>query len=485
MCASRVVRTIAAHSVPEWWLDAKLGIFVHWTPASVPGFAPTDNDIAGLLARRDPAGFAWSPYTEWYENSLRFPDTPVARFHAEHYPGEPYASFGPRWEAGLSDWDPSAWVRDFVAAGARYVVLVAKHHDGWCLWPTNVANPRRTGWAARRDVVGELAEAVRAEGLRFGLYYSGGLDWTFNARPIGRFSDLLAAQPTGVYADYAEAQVRELIDHYRPSVLWNDISWPTTLPRLARLLAYYYAAVPDGVVNDRFMPRSALWQLGSLPPVRWLIDAAVARGTARERGLVPPRPPLFDFRTPEYTSFDRIHSTPWESVRGMDKSFGYNRSSVETDFLTRRELLWSFADIVAKGGNLLLNVGPRGEDAQIPEPQRRRLGWMSEFMAEGAASLRGTRPWHVPGLDRSEAEVRYAARAHELIVVARGRGRDGAGARVTLTDVVAATGARTASGRPLTVTPTRAGTDIELATPLDEEEPTVVVVSGATPRADG
>jgi alpha-L-fucosidase len=479
-----VFRAVAAHQVPAWWLDAKFGIFVHWTPASVPGFAPTDNDIAGLLARRDSAALASSPYTEWYENSLRFAGSQVARFHAEQYRGEPYASFGPRWEAALSSWDPSAWVRDFVAAGARYVVLVAKHHDGWCLWPTDVANPNRTGWASRRDVVGELAEAVRAAGLRFGLYYSGGLDWAFDARPIGRFSDLLAAQPTGVYADYAEAQVRELIDRYRPAVLWNDISWPTALPRLARLLADYYDAVPDGLVNDRFVPRSALWRLCSLRPARWLIDVALARASAREQGLIPPKPPLFDVRTPEYASFDKIQSTPWESVRGMDKSFGYNRSSTEADFLTRQELLWSFADIVAKGGNLLLNVGPRGEDAHIPEPQRRRLGWMADFMADGAAALRGTRPWHTSGIDTSHAEVRYAARDDDLVVVARRRGHGGAGTRLSLPDVGSATSARTVSG-PLAITVTGAGTDVELATPLDDETPTVLTLSGAVLRAAG
>ena len=116
------------------------------------------------------------------------------------------------------------------------MVLVAKHHDGYCLWPTGVDNPCRPGWHSRRDVVGELAGAVRAAGMRFGLYYSGGLDWTFDDRPLGSMADVLAAVPRGEYPAYAEAQVRELIDRYRPSVLWNDIAWPDTGSRLWPLL---------------------------------------------------------------------------------------------------------------------------------------------------------------------------------------------------------------------------------------------------------
>src|SRR6185295_9486687 len=102
---------------------------------------------------------------------------------------------------------------------------------------------------------------------------------------------------------------------------------------------------------------------------------------------------FFDVRTPEYTVFDDVQRTPWECVRGMDESFGYNRASSEEDFITKDDLLWSLVDIVAKGGNLLLNVGPRGEDATIPEPQLRRLEWLASFTTEHGEALFGTRPW--------------------------------------------------------------------------------------------
>ena len=103
----------------------------------------------------------------------------MARHHRERWGDRPYEAFAADFEAGLEQWDPQAWAERFRDAGARYVVLVSKHHDGFCLWPTERAQPEPAGLAHERDVVGELAEAVRGVGLRFGLYYSGGLDWTF------------------------------------------------------------------------------------------------------------------------------------------------------------------------------------------------------------------------------------------------------------------------------------------------------------------
>lgn len=420
------VRRVRRHEVPAWWRDAKLGIFVHWTPASVAAFAPVDVEIGELMARNDPHAMAWSPYAEWYENSMRFPESPAARHHAEVWGDRPYREFAADWEAGLATWDPDEWAARFAATGARYVVLVTKHHDGYCLWPTEVANPHQPGFHSSRDVVGELADAVRRVGLRFGVYYSGGLDWTFDDHPIGTFSDLLAAQPRGDYIDYAEAHVRELIDRYRPSVLWNDISWPAPAARLATLLEAYYRAVPDGVVNDRFMPWSPAWELARTAPARRLLDRLAARSAAADKGIVPPKPPMFDVRTPEYTVFDSVQPTPWECVRGIDRSFGHNEQSREELFLGRAELVWSLTDIVAKGGNLLLNVGPRGVDATIAEAQTRRLDWLATFTGSAGDALFATRPWVHPGGDvlvggapPTVAQVRYTARDRTVFAVVR------------------------------------------------------------------
>jgi alpha-L-fucosidase len=468
--------------VPAWWSDAKLGIFVHWTPASVPAFAPVDSDIGELMARGDPHAMAWSPYVEWYENSLRFPESPVSRFHAATYPDRKYRSFVADFEEGLSEWDPEEWARRFAATGARYVVLVTKHHDGYCLWPTDVVNPRRPGFHSRRDVVGELAEAVRGHHMRFGVYYSGGLDWTFNDHPIGAFSDLLAAQPRGDYPAYAEAHVRELIARYRPSLLWNDISWPKPLSQLARLLAHYYEAVPDGVVNDRFMPWSALWRVATSAPGRSILDRYSTRRAAADRGIIPPKPPLFDVRTPEYTVFDDVQHTPWECVRGMDHSFGYNRASTEEHFIPARELLWSLVDITAKGGNLLLNVGPRGVDAQIAEEQLTRLDWLAGFTDEVGDALMATRPWVHPAGGAGDIEIRYTARDRDVFAIARLATTPTVG-RVGPTTLVlhevqatARSTVTTLDGRRLQAEPRPVGLHVELPAPLDSTRPSVVVL---------
>ncbi|MFZ4519659.1 MAG: alpha-L-fucosidase [Microthrixaceae bacterium] len=387
------LKELRRHRVPAWWRDAKLGIFVHWTPASVPGWAPVDSHIGDLLGAGRSDALADNPYTEWYENSLRFPDSPASRHHRATYGTKPVEEFAAEWEAALDEWDPDAWAAEFAATGARYVVLVAKHHDGWCLWPTSVANPHRAFWHSRRDVVGELGEAVRGAGMRFGIYYSGGLDWTFDDRPIGNLGDLLAAVPRGAYPAYAAAHVRELVARYRPSVLWNDIAWPGGPAQLWPLMAEYYRDVPDGVLNDRWMPWSPLMGAARSATVRRWADALNARVSRSDRGLVPPRPPHFDVRTPEYAVFPDVRSEPWECVRGMDQSFGYNRNSGPEHFLSRDELLATFTDVVAKGGNLLLNVGPRGEDAAIPDEQLARLRWLADWGETGGATVVGSRPW--------------------------------------------------------------------------------------------
>lgn len=478
--ADPLVEQVRAHRVPQWWRDAKFGIFVHWTPASVPGFAPVGGDIAPMIASREPTALGESPYTEWYENSMRFPGSSVSRFHAERYGDRPYEAFVADFEAGLAQWDPASWARHFRAAGAAYVVLVTKHHDGWCLWPTKVPNPHRPGWHATRDIVGELAAAVRAEGMRFGVYYSGGLDSRFNPHPVGRFSDLMLAQPRGEdYRAYAEAQVAELVERYQPSVLWGDISWPGTTKQLAKVLSAYYEVVPEGVVNDRFVPRSWLWNLATTRPMRWLIDLGAAASAKRDRGLVPPKPPLYDFRTPEYTSFDAVQEIAWECTRGMDHSFGYNRASRSEDFISREDLCWSLVDCVAKGGNLLLNVGPRGEDARIPDEQLTRLGWLAELFAAGGELLRGSTPAEVPAATDADAELRYTWRGEDLVVAIRSA--PGAEGRrdLLLTSVVAAGSAVDGQGRGLELEQRDDGLHVRLFEPTARDRPQVLLLSDA------
>lgn len=400
--------------VPAWWADAKLGIFIHWTPASVPGFAPTASTITELMVDDGPHPLSEIPYSEWYENSLRFPGSSVERFHRQRYGDRPYTAFADDFVAGLDGWDPTDWARTIAATGARYVVLVTKHHDGWCLWPSEVRNPRRAGWFSRRDLVGELAEAVRGEGLRFGVYYSGAYDWSFDASPIGTVGSGLRAIPRGEYPAYADAQVRELIDRYRPSVLWNDIGWPAPKADLDRLFEYYFEQVPDGVVNDRWMPTGRALRVVASPKLSRVVDSALRKSAKKSGGLVPPKPPFFQYQTPEYVEFVDIRRDPFEIVRGFDHGFGFNRQSQPGDFVGRTELEQLLVGAGATGGNVMMNIGPRGEDATIPTEQRERLGWLSELAPLVRAALHDTRPWAIPRVELDGAQVRFVARGDSV-----------------------------------------------------------------------
>ena len=436
------LESLRSHPVPAWYDDAKLGIFVHWTMASVPAFAPRDMDILELLRTRYDDLQAQTPYVEWYENSLKIPGSPVWNYHREHYGERPYASFREDFEkGGIARLDPDAWAEAFRAAGARYVVFVTKHHDGYCLWPSRVANPRRPGWASPRDCVGELARAVRARGMRFGVYYSGGLDWTFNPEAGRTLADTMASVPGGDYPAYADAQVRELIERFGPEVLWNDIAWPTRPEALWRLFADYYEAAPEGLVNDRWLTPSWVTRALRVRPVRALADRLLRRLVRSGKAdLTPPRPPHCDTRTPEYAVFPTARREKWECVRGIDKSFGYNRVSREEDFLSERELIHSFADIVSKNGNLLLNVGPRGEDAAIPEPQRRRLAWLGAWLRTNGAAVYGTRPWsRAEGTTREGPDVRFTTKGGAVYAIVLGTPP---GTSLTLLDFAPPEGAR-------------------------------------------
>jgi alpha-L-fucosidase len=406
-------RSLRTHPVPAWFEEAKLGIFVHWGLASIPAWAPRAGALPELLRNRYDEAFARLPYAEWYWNALRLPGSPAARHHAETYRDAPYRSFRAPFESMLKSWDPAPWADLFAASGARYVVQVTKHHDGFCLWPAAATNPRERDWAATRDTVGELAAAVRARGLRFGVYYSGGLDWTFEPRPIRTLADGFAAVPLEpAYERYVDAHYRELIERIRPSVLWNDIAYPPHRGALWRLFADYYETVEEGVVNDRFLPASALGVRAlRTSAVRALADALARRSVrAPDYRLVPPRPPHCDFRTPEYASFPDATAWKWEATRGIGHSFGFNRNEDERSLIDPDELVRSFVDVVSKNGNLLLNVGPTGE-GEIHPRERARLEALGAWLRTNGEAVYATRPWRRPeGTTREGVPLRFTWR---------------------------------------------------------------------------
>ena len=350
------LESLNQHPLPQWYADAKLGIFIHFGLYSVPGWAPLvhpGHDFAS------PDYIKNNPYAEWYLNTMRLDGSPTQAYHREHYGADyDYYNFAPIFDSDIKKWDPDAWAKVFRDAGAKYVVLTTKHHDGFTLWPSSTPNPTLPAdrQHATRDIVGELTTAVRNQGLRMGLYYSGGYDWTFEHGPIREPADYQKVKPQSeAYGKYADAQFRELIERYHPAVLWNDIDYPKSGQPL-QLMAEYYNTVPDGVVDDRFGVKHS------------------------------------DFTSPEYETLDKISETKWEECRGLGRSFGYNRAEGEAETIAPEELIYLLVDIVSKNGNLLLDVGPEA-DGTIPPVQMSRLQALGAWLQQNGEAIYSSQPW--------------------------------------------------------------------------------------------
>ena len=194
------------------------------------------------------------PYAEWYLNALRIPGSATATYHEATYGTDvPYTAFQKPFEDYARSVDFGQWAEFFRTVGAKYVVMVTKHLDGYTLWPTQIKHPRRKDtYGSREDLIGKVTSAVRASGLKMGAYYSGGTDWTCIDTPIRTLPDFMEHQVLGKdYREYATTQWLELIERYQPSLLWNDMGFPPD-PGLNTLFAHYYNTIEDGLINDRW-----------------------------------------------------------------------------------------------------------------------------------------------------------------------------------------------------------------------------------------
>ncbi|MEV0247750.1 alpha-L-fucosidase [Nocardia sp. NPDC050712] len=418
--------SLRAHPLPAWFQDAKFGVMLHWGPYSVPGFAPTGRTFTETLTQDYDHALTRSPYAEDYANQIKDPDSPTAAYHRATYGTATYADIARKFEAELADWDPVAWAETFRSSGASYVVLTAKYADGYALWPSAVRNPHAPDFHSKRDLIGELAAAVRARGMKFGLYYSGGVDWTFQPRVVNTLGDYIYLPYGADYADYAEAQVRELVQRYRPDILWNDIGWPTGQQRLNALFADYYNTVPEGVVNDRWQTASFAKQVLGRQPLRWGFDRlmkwVLAQPGAADRVNNPPTVPHSDFRTPEYAGYDTVQERFWQQDRGIGGSFGYNRQETEAEYAQPEELLTSLAEAAANNGALLLNSGPSGGAGVIVPGQRSRLDAIGAWLAVNREAVDGTRPWHTSTATTTDGtRVVFTRKGSDTYVIVLGR----------------------------------------------------------------
>lgn len=335
-----------ARELPAWFDEAVFGVFIHWGVYAVPAWCDT------------------STYSEWY---WYWVDTNAHNgkekaFHEANYGADfKYEDFAPMFRAEL--FDPDEWADIFKRAGADYIVHTSKHHDGYCMWPSKEASASRGhAWNSmevgpKRDIIGELTEAVRAHDIHMGLYYSF-MEWhnPVFERDLGEYVDTVMWP-----------QVQELITKYHPDVFWPDGEWnhPESAWKSADLLTWIYGNAPNRdmiVVNDRW-----------------------GRGTRARTG---------DYWTTEYggggegaTSGEK----PFEECRGIGHSFAFNRAEGYDIYLSREECVRTLIDLVSRGGKLLLDIGPTA-DGRIPLIMQDRLFAIGRWLDVNGESLRGADP---------------------------------------------------------------------------------------------
>eukprot|EP01112_Ceratiomyxa_fruticulosa_P001424 TRINITY_DN1150_c0_g1_i1.p1 TRINITY_DN1150_c0_g1~~TRINITY_DN1150_c0_g1_i1.p1 ORF type:complete len:465 (+),score=88.69 TRINITY_DN1150_c0_g1_i1:840-2234(+) len=318
---------------PQWYLDAKFGIFVHWGVYSVPSWA-TPN----------PFNAALNPYAEWYWYQLHNNQTPTYAFHESVYGSNfPYQNFANEFRAEL--WNPTDWANLFANSGAKYIVLTSKHHEGFTNWPS----PQSWNWNSfdvgpKRDIVGELTNAVRGVGLEMGLYYSL-YEW---------YNPIYLTEPQTYVEEIMLPQMTDIINTYKPSILWGDgcLDYSSTFWKTPEFLSWVFNESPvcDYIaINDRW-GNDTLWKHGGF--------------YVSELGW--PAPPFF-------------HGHKFEECRGMAYSFGYNRMENASHYWTPDKLVNRLVWVVAQGGNFLLDVGPTA-DGRIPVVMQENLLAMGAWL---------------------------------------------------------------------------------------------------------
>ncbi len=413
--------SLGGYQIPDWFRDAKFGIFIHWGVYSVPAYG-----------------------NEWYPRNMYIEGSPTYQHQiAEHGPESKfgYKDFIPMFRG--ERFDAGRWVDLFARAGAKYIVPVAEHCDGFPMYDSGFTSWDAAKMGPRRDVVGELERASRARGLRFGVsshraehwwWYDGGTRFDSDVHDP-RYAGLYGpAQPQTMPGepvsskepdpDHLErwlppdkafltdwlARSTELVDKYHPDFFYFDwwISQPAFQPYLKKFTAYYYnraAQRKQGVVLT--------YKEHALPENAAVLDI--------ERGKL-----------------DAVRLLAWQTDTSVSvKSWGYVRGDTYRDSAS---LIDELVDIVSKNGNLLLNVGPQA-DGTIPVEARKVLLEMGAWLKVNGEAIYGSRPWlvygegptKVPGTGKmgtdqqnfTGADIRYTTHKGSLYAIALGRPQNG------------------------------------------------------------
>ncbi|WP_226996529.1 alpha-L-fucosidase [Thalassotalea crassostreae] len=375
--------SLDSRETPQWFGDAKFGIFIHWGLYSVPAFSTRGS------------------YSEWYWHAKDGDQTgkhaaatsrsaDVQAFHNKHY-GEDfeYADFRKDFKAEL--FDPAQWAKVFKRSGAKYVVLTSKHHDGYTLFPSKEASESfGMAWNSvdsgpKRDLTGDLTKAVRDEGLKMGLYYSI-WDWFNPYWPEEDQPTTGAKRKAGVPDESREKYIKEvmypqfkqIVNDYQPAVIFSDGDWwmDDEKWQTKPMLAWLYNNAPNKdevVINDRW---------------------GKVRG--KHGG----------YMTTEYGSGFEDPNILWEENRGIGKSFGLNRIETYDDYNSSQLLTFMLVDIVSRGGNFLLDIGPTA-DGRIPVIMEDRLIEVGKWLEVNGEAIYGTKRWAVDAQWTEGERIKY------------------------------------------------------------------------------
>ena len=348
----------SGYRVPDWYVDGKFGIFIHWGPYSVPAYS-----------------------NEWYPRQMYRPGTSVYDHHRRTY--------GPQREFGYKDFisqftgsafDPAEWAGLFRRAGAQFVVPVAEHHDGFAMYATDLSRWNAARMGPGRDVVKELSDAVRAQSMIPGAsshraehwwFFNGGMKFDSDVRDP-EFADFYGPaqreeiRPSEAFLEDWLARTVELVEHNDPQLVWFDwwIEQDVFAPWLARFAAWYYNR---GIARNR--PVAINYKFDAFPPGAAVHD--VERG--QSAGI---RPMLWQNDT-------SVAVQSWGWVEGQQ-------------YKDIRVILGDLMDVVSKNGALLLNVGPKPDGSFEPE-ERELLCRIGDWLAVNGEAVYGTRPFAVSG----------------------------------------------------------------------------------------
>lgn len=360
-------KSLDSRPAPEWYLDAKFGIFIHWGVYSVPAWG------------------APKSYSEWYWNNManKKSNNVWWQFHKKNY-GETfeYSQFAPMFRAEM--FNPDEWADVFARSGAKYLVPTSKHHDGYCLWQSAEANKawgrpwNSVDVGPRRDLMADMKAAVEKRGIKFGFYYSL-YEW---------FNPLWRTNRPAYVSDHMHPQFKDVVTRYKPWIIFSDGEWDMASKdwKSEDLLAWLYNESPCKeyvIVNDR-----------------WGKDSRHKHG---------------GYYTTEYGAGMKDDSHAWEESRGMGYSYGYNRAENINDYKDARELVLVLVDLVSRGGNFLLDIGPTG-DGRIPVIMQQRLVEIGDWLKVNGEAIYGTRfggrdcQWsdgRIPGQEYGEYMVKY------------------------------------------------------------------------------